>query len=156
MRPISTSISAIKSTRPSPPEGQYGNLFRLAAQFDSQATLFITAGKKATQFVRATRRQLVAEFDYKDTPRFEEARAIAAFARDLFLKREVDEVHVVATRFVNTLTQQPLAMEFLAFPPVARRGKTPELEVPRNFGTENTCCRSPSGRDITFDRFSDR
>jgi len=90
-----------------------GNLFRLAAQFDSQATVFITAGKKATQFVRATRRQLVAEFDYKDTPRFEEARAIAAFARDLFLKREVDEVHVVATRFVNTLTQQPLAMEFL-------------------------------------------
>ena len=39
---------------------------------------------------------------------FAEARAIAAFAHDLFLKREVDQVQIVATRFVNTLTQQPL------------------------------------------------
>ena len=41
--------------------------------------------------------------------RFAEARAIAAFARDLFLKGEVDEVQIVATRFVNTLTQEPVA-----------------------------------------------
>src|SRR5690349_10876638 len=73
------------------------NLFRLAAQFDPASTLFITAGRKAAQFVAATRRQLIAEFAYEDSPRFSEARAIAAFARDLFLKREVDEVRVVAT-----------------------------------------------------------
>ena len=36
--------------------------------------------------------------------RFQEARAIAAFARDLFLKGEVDQVQIVATRFINTLT----------------------------------------------------
>jgi len=89
------------------------NVFRLAAQFDPLSTVFITAGKKASQFVAVTRRQLVAEFAYHDTPRFDEARAIAAFARDLFLKREVDRVHIVATQFVNTLTQHPLAMEFL-------------------------------------------
>src|ERR1700753_1190584 len=89
------------------------NIFRLAAQFDPATTLFITAGRKAAQFVAATRRQLVAEFTYGDEPRFPEARAIAAFARDLFLKREVDEVRVLATRFVNTLTQQPLSLEFL-------------------------------------------
>src|SRR5260221_12333468 len=34
-------------------------------------------------------------------------------ARDLFLKGEVDEVRVVAARFVNTLVQQPVAVEFL-------------------------------------------
>jgi F-type H+-transporting ATPase subunit gamma len=89
------------------------NLFRVAGQFDPQSTLFIAAGKKAAQFVAATHRQLVAEFSYTDTPRFDEARAIAAFARDLFLKKEVDEVRIVATRFVNTLTQQPLSLEFL-------------------------------------------
>ena len=55
-----------------------------------------------------TRRQLVAEFAYGDTPRYAEARAIATLARDLFLKGEVDEVHIVATRFVNTLTQEPV------------------------------------------------
>src|SRR5215470_467426 len=89
------------------------NLFHLAAQFDPQSTVFITAGKKAAQFVARTHRQLAAEFAYGDSPNFPEARAIASFARDLFLKKEVDQVQVVATRFVNTLTQQPISIEFL-------------------------------------------
>jgi len=89
------------------------NLFRIAAQFDPKSTVFITAGRKAAQFIARSGRQLVAEFAYADTPRFPEARAIAAFARDLFLKREVDQVQIVATRFVNTLTQQPVCTEFL-------------------------------------------
>ena len=50
-------------------------------------TVFITAGRKAAQFVARTRRQLVADFPYGDTPRFAESRAIAALARDLFLKK---------------------------------------------------------------------
>lgn len=89
------------------------NLFRLASQFDPKSTLFITAGRKAAQFVAATRRQLIAEFAYGDSPQFSEARAIAALARDLFLKKEVDEVRILATRFVNTLTQQPVSTEYL-------------------------------------------
>ena len=89
------------------------NLFRLAAQFDPASTVFITAGRKAAQFVAATRRQLIADFAYADAPRFAEARAIAAFARDLFLKKEVDEVQVVATRFINTLTQETVSLELL-------------------------------------------
>jgi F-type H+-transporting ATPase subunit gamma len=88
-------------------------LFRMAAEFDSGSTLFITAGRKAAQFIARTGRQLVAEFPYADTPRYAEARAISAFARDLFLKREVDQVQVLATRFVNTLTQHPLCLDFL-------------------------------------------
>jgi F-type H+-transporting ATPase subunit gamma len=100
------------------------NLFRLAAEFDPASTVFITAGRKAAQFIARTRRQLIAEFEYHDTPRFPEARAVAACARDLFLKREVDQVQVLATRFVNTLTQQPLCLEFL---PV---GEITALKVP--------------------------
>jgi len=101
-----------------------GNLFRLAAEFDSQSTVFITAGRRAAQFVARTGRQLVAEFTYADTPRIAEARAIAACARDLFLKKEVDEVRIIATRFVNTLTQQALCLEFL---PV---GQIKALKIP--------------------------
>jgi F-type H+-transporting ATPase subunit gamma len=100
------------------------NLFRLAAEFDPQSTLFITAGRRASQFIVRSGRQLVAEFAYADTPQFSEARGIAAFARDLFLKREVDQVQVVATRFVNTLTQEPLCLEFL---PV---GDIKKLKIP--------------------------
>jgi F-type H+-transporting ATPase subunit gamma len=89
------------------------NLFRLAAQFEPESTVFITAGRKAAQFVARTRRQLIAEFTYSDTPRFPEATAISAFARDLFLKKEVDQVQVIATRFINTLTQYPICLDFL-------------------------------------------
>jgi F-type H+-transporting ATPase subunit gamma len=89
------------------------NLFRLAAQFDPRSTVFITAGRKASQFVARSQRQLIAEFTYSDTPRLPEARAIAAFACDLFLKGKVDQVLVVATQFINTLTQNPVCLEFL-------------------------------------------
>lgn len=89
------------------------NLFRAASQFDPATTIFIAIGKRAAQFIARTQRQLAAEFTITDSPRFAEARPIAAFARDLFLKGEVDQVQVVATRFVNTLSQQPVTVEFL-------------------------------------------
>jgi len=100
------------------------NLFRFVAPYDVKTTLFITAGRKAAQFVSHSGRRLHAQFAYSGTPRFAEAAAIAACARDLFLKGEVDQVLVAATRFVNTLTQNPLITEFL---PV---GKIKALEIP--------------------------
>src|SRR3954469_12910032 len=56
------------------------NVFRLAGRYDPKSTLFITAGRKAAQFVARTRRQLIAEFPYGDTPQFAEARAIGSLA----------------------------------------------------------------------------
>jgi|SRR5882672_7111993 len=100
------------------------NVFRLASQFDQTSTVFITAGRRAAQFVARTRRALIAEFPYGDSPTFVESRAIAAFARDLFVKKEVDEVKIVTSRFVNTLTQEPVVMEYL---PV---GEIKGLKVP--------------------------
>ena len=94
------------------------NVFRLAAQFDPQSTVFIAAGRKAAQFVVRTKRQLAAEFAYGDSPEFREARAIAAFARNLFLNGDVDQVQIVATRFVNTLTQVPVSIEYLPVGPI--------------------------------------
>lgn len=89
------------------------NLFRVALQFDPATTVFIALGKRPAQFIALTRRQLAAEFTFTESPRFDEARPIAAYARDLFLRREVDQVQVVGTRFINTLTQQAGVVEFL-------------------------------------------
>jgi len=104
------------------------NVFRLAAQFDSASTVFITAGRKAAQFVARTRRQLAAEFAYGDSPTFHEARAIAACARDLFLTGAVDQVSIVATRFVNTLTHEPVCLEYLPVGEIAGL-KIPVMEM---------------------------
>ena len=108
------------------------NVFRLAAAFDPQTTLFITAGKKAAQFIARTKRQLEAEFAYADSPRYPEARHIAVCARDLFLKKEVDEVKVIATRFINTLTLQALCLDYLPIGEIKGLqipGTTPEEEA---------------------------
>jgi F-type H+-transporting ATPase subunit gamma len=113
------------------------NVFRLAAESDPKSTLFITAGRKAAQFIARTGRQLVAEFAYGDTPQFSEARAISAFARDLFLKRTVDQVQIIATRFVNTLTQQALCLEFLPVGEV-RAIKIPGVRSEEELSTDTT------------------
>jgi len=107
------------------------NLFRAAAQFDPATTVFITAGKRATQFVARTRRQLVAEFAFTDSPRFADARPIARCARDLFLAGEVDEVKVICTGFINTLTQQTAVVEFLPIGEI-KALKTPGAEAARD------------------------
>jgi F-type H+-transporting ATPase subunit gamma len=83
------------------------NLMREAAKFDKDSTIFICAGRKGSQFVARTRRTLAAEFTYKDSPQFSEARAISKFAQEMFLKGEVDAVDVLYTNFINTLSQKP-------------------------------------------------
>jgi F-type H+-transporting ATPase subunit gamma len=83
------------------------NLTREAAKLDKDKTIFIAAGKKGAQFISRTKRNLAAEFTYKDSPAFAEARAISKFAQDLFLKGEVEAVDVLFTNFVSTLVQKP-------------------------------------------------
>lgn len=89
------------------------NLFRAATGFDEATTVYIAVGKRAAQFVARTRRKLAAEFPSTDSPRFAEARPIAAIARDLFVNREVDQVLILATHFINTMTQQTMVLEYL-------------------------------------------
>jgi F-type H+-transporting ATPase subunit gamma len=92
--------------------GLNSNLFREAAKTD-KATIFITAGKKGSQFIARTKRNLSAEFTYKDAPGFAEARAISKFAQDLFLKGETDAVDILFTNYISTLVQQPKIVPFL-------------------------------------------
>lgn len=116
------------------------NVLRMATKFDPTTTTFITAGRRAAQFIARTQRQLAAEFSYGDSPTYAEARAIAGLARDLFLKKEVDQVQVVATRFVNTLTQIPVTLEFLPI------GEIHGLELP----TTRPSTSEPSADDTEF------
>jgi F-type H+-transporting ATPase subunit gamma len=93
--------------------GLNSNLLREAAKFDKATTIYITAGRKASQFIARTKRQLAAEFTYKDAPMFSEARAISKFAQDLFLRGETSRVDVLFTNFISTLNQKPEVFPFL-------------------------------------------
>ncbi len=119
------------------------NLFREAAKSDRDATVFITAGRKAAQFISRTKRPLTAEFTYKDTPQFGEARAISKFAQALFVKGEVDAVDILFTRFISTLNQRPETLPLL---PVGKihalttgaSGRTQPEELPARGATTDT------------------
>ncbi len=82
------------------------NLNREAAAFDSEKTTYITAGRKARQFIARSRRNLIAEFELKDSPAFRETKPIAQFCMERFLNRDVDKVSVLFTHFINTINQK--------------------------------------------------
>jgi F-type H+-transporting ATPase subunit gamma len=89
------------------------NLFREATRIDKENTVFISAGRKAAQFLARTKRDLAAEFSYKDAPAFAEARAISKMAQEMFMKGEVSGVDILFTNFVSTLNQHPELRTFL-------------------------------------------
>ncbi len=118
------------------------NLFRVAAQFDPATTVFLAVGKRAAQFLARTRRHLAAEFTCTDSPRFPEAWPIATLARDLFLKGDVDQVQVIGTRFINTLTQQAGVVEFLPI------GEIKGLKIP---GAESEAELAADPTEVLFE-----
>src|SRR5579859_407068 len=46
--------------------GLNSNVMREAAKFDKNTTVYVTAGRKGSQFIARTKRNLAAEFTYKD------------------------------------------------------------------------------------------
>jgi F-type H+-transporting ATPase subunit gamma len=95
----------------SPDKGLCGalntNLFREVSKFTPAETIFVAAGRKATQFLARTNRSLIAEFELRDAPSFLETKAIGKYAMEKFTSGEVDKVTVAFTDFINTLSQVP-------------------------------------------------
>jgi F-type H+-transporting ATPase subunit gamma len=118
--------------------GLNSSLMREASKFEA-GTKFISAGRKASQFLARTKRTLVGEFSYKDAPQFSEARAISKFAQDLYLKGEADQVDILYTQFISTLVQKPEARQLLPIgeiqPVTAGVGARAETPHPAGAGT---------------------
>jgi F-type H+-transporting ATPase subunit gamma len=89
------------------------NLFREAANFESSKTVFVVTGKKARQYVARTKRELLADFELKDSPSFVETKPISKFCTEKFLNHEVDKVSVLYTHFINTVNQRPVLQTLL-------------------------------------------
>ncbi|MEI6337196.1 MAG: ATP synthase F1 subunit gamma [Verrucomicrobiota bacterium] len=111
------------------------NLFREALNFDLATTQFISVGRKGTQFLARTKRNMIADFALKDHPSFLETKAISKFAIEKFLSRAVDKVTVLYPRFVNTLTQKPTALSLLPIASLEEAGLVgKELPLPEPEG----------------------
>jgi F-type H+-transporting ATPase subunit gamma len=113
VRPLKKELVLIISTDKGLAGALNTNLFREAANFDPAKTTFVVTGKKARQFIARTKRDLLADFELKDSPSFVETKPIAKFCTEKFLNRDVDNVSVLYTHFVNTINQRPVVQTLL-------------------------------------------
>jgi F-type H+-transporting ATPase subunit gamma len=120
------------------------NLLREAGRL-SKDTVYICAGRKGAQWVARLKRDLAAEFGYKDIPAFSEARAITKFAQELFTSGQVDAVDVLFTQFVSTLVQKP---EVRALLPILQLTK---LEAGVTGHSKAEALQADSSREYQFE-----
>jgi F-type H+-transporting ATPase subunit gamma len=113
IRPLKKELVLVISTDKGLCGGLNTNLFREAANFDQTKTAFVVSGKKARQFIARTKRELLADFELKDSSSFVESRPLSKFCLEKFLRREVDKVSVLYTHFINTISQRAVVQTLL-------------------------------------------
>lgn len=104
------------------------NLFREALAFNPETTLFISVGRKGTQFLARMNRNMIADFPLRDHPTFLETKSISKLCISKFLDGSADKVTVLFPRFVNTLSQLPTAMPLLPLTSFEEIGLTNQYE----------------------------
>ncbi|PDH30902.1 MAG: ATP synthase F1 subunit gamma [Puniceicoccaceae bacterium MED-G30] len=74
---------------------------------------FITVGRKATQAIARSGRDLLADFTITDDAGFNELRPLLRLALDAFNNGEIDTVELAYPRYVNVLVQEPVIRKLL-------------------------------------------
>ena len=82
------------------------NLFRMLSEVDSSAK-FVSIGKRATQYLSRTHRDLLADFSLPDKPTFSDVKKVVEFLLRNYNDGNIDTIEVLYTGFINTLRQEP-------------------------------------------------
>ena len=106
------------------------NILRRATQYIRQEAgadvKVIAVGRKGIQFSARTRQDVVAQFQgLGDAPSLDDIRPVTQVAIAEFLSGNVDAVHLVFPKFVNTLVQRPEVVQIL---PIVRPEKSGTTE----------------------------
>ena len=88
------------------------NLFKLVAEVKTPAK-FYSIGRKGTQFLARTKRDMVADFQVHDRVPFNEVKVIAEFMVKQYLEGAIDTIEVIYPRFKNTLVQEAICQPVL-------------------------------------------
>jgi F-type H+-transporting ATPase subunit gamma len=95
------------------------NLFRLITEIKRDEAVFVTVGRKASQFVARSGRELLAEFTVSDRVGYNEVRPVVEFVAQAFLDGKIDTIEVLYSAFINTLRQEPLLLKLVPFTSLA-------------------------------------
>ena len=94
------------------------NLFKLVTEIRSPAK-YVAIGRKGTQFLARTKRDVLADFTVSDRANFNEIKAPVEFMVKLFLEGTIDTVEVIYPRYKNTLVQEAIVRPVLPLSNVA-------------------------------------
>jgi F-type H+-transporting ATPase subunit gamma len=76
-----------------------------------------TIGRRGTQFMRRVGADMQGIIEnISDTPELADILGVVTLAMDRYLSGELDEVHLVYSEFINTMTQEPQVMRLLPCP----------------------------------------
>jgi len=83
------------------------NLLREVLRADDTGKVYISVGRKGRQVLVRSKKNLLADFELKDSPTFAESKTISRFLLQKFEENQFDAVEIYYNRFVNTLSQIP-------------------------------------------------
>jgi F-type H+-transporting ATPase subunit gamma len=102
-------------------------LLREVLRNDNPNKVYISVGRKGRQVLARMKKNLLADFELKDSPTFAESKTISRFILQKFEEQQFDRVEIYYNRFVNTLSQ--VATRYPVIPIGAG-----VLDVARNLG----------------------
>ncbi len=97
--------------------GYNTNIIRMGAGAVAESSApgsIVAVGRKGRDYFRRTGIPIASEFvAMGDDPSFVQAREISAEVVRLYTEREVDEVHLIYTEFLNAIAQRPVHVKLL-------------------------------------------
>lgn len=88
------------------------NVLKVVSDIKTPAK-YAVIGRKGSQFIARTRRELLADFPANDRTTFSDIKVVAEFMVKQFLDGAVDTVEIIWPRFRNTLVQVPTVLPLL-------------------------------------------
>ena len=111
-RPVKTRGILLVSTDKGLGGPLNSNLFRLVTEIKTPAK-FYAIGRKGSQFLARTKRDMVADFQVTDRVPFADVKVIVQFMIKQFLEGVIDTIEVIYPRYKNTLVQESLVRPVL-------------------------------------------
>ena len=124
------------------------NLFRKIADEVKGDAKFVAVGRKATQFVSRSKRDLLADFTISDKAEFRELRPVLKLLIDAYLDGKIDTIEVAYPSFVNVLVQEPVIQSLL---PIVDLSDVLEQLNKRVSGADELLAARKDRREMAFE-----
>ena len=129
-REVKTSLYIVLSADRGLAGGYNANIMRMTENIIKERNVnskLITVGSKARDYFTRRSYDVVKSFTgVSEEPQFADAREIGNIALNLYMDKEIDEINIVYTRFLSTISQEPKVLKLLPSEEVheeSKRGK---------------------------------